>query len=297
MSQNAETDTSGGLAPGTEGVGVTSTATVATQSSTGATEASVTTAASVFVPSADDVRPVQGMRLPLADEGNDTVSEYVLGHLGWVRRRWNLSSMDLRLYYWYGDDDTTIAAVQTAPNESREGDLLSDVKVETISTGRLHHYQPRENLAAVNPTGSERSVFGTVGQSDDYRRGSYLLVSRGGPCLLDGGMLHRTIESVYDKAFNASEDDDDYCGDDEDRWELSLSSAYDSYIGFLQGQGVTVTGGSVSRELEPCDVFHYQVHKLQQRKDIADEAAVHAERKQEQHQLESMFSGFEDLSF
>jgi hypothetical protein len=295
MSQNAETDTSGGLAPGSEGVGVTSTATVATQSSTGATEASVTPAASVFVPSADDLRPVQGMRLPLAEENDDTVSEYVLGHLGWVRRRWNLSSMDLRLYYWYGDDNTTIAAVQTVPNESREGDLLSDVKVEAISTGRLHHYQPRENLAAVRPTGSERSVFGTVGQSDDCQMGSYLLVSRGGLCLLDGGMLHQAIESVYDKAFNASEDDDDYCDDDDDRWENSLTSAYDSYIAFLQGRGVTITGASLSHTLDPGDVFHYQVHKLQQRKDIPDDRAVFAERRQED-QLESVISGLDDLA-
>jgi hypothetical protein len=177
------------------------------------------------------------MRLPLADEGNDTVSEYVLGHLGWVRRRWNLSSMDLRLLYWYGDDDTTIAAVQTAPNESREGDLLSDVKVEAISTGRLHLYQPRENLAAINPTGSERSVFGTVGQSDDGRRGSYLLVSRGGSFTLDGGKLHEAIETVYDRAFQEASDDD-YYDADEDRWEDSLTDAYRSYIGFLQGQGV-----------------------------------------------------------
>jgi hypothetical protein len=300
MSQDTDASINDSLAPGAENLGVTSTAAVATRSSSGSTEAGVVPAASAFMPSTLDLTPVQGMRYPLIDEENDTVFEYVLGHFGWVRRRWGGGGgpMDVRLYFWYGDDQTTVAQVKTAPDETKESDLLSDVMAEAIPTSRLHPYQPREDLAADRPTGCERSVFGNVGQSDDGRRGTYLLVSRGGSCLLDGGALHQAIESVYDKAFKDSGegDDDDYYDADEDRWEDSLTSVYRSYIDFLQGQGVAVTAHSPSRTLEPCDVFHYKVHKLQQRKDKADDDADFAERRQAE-QLESMISGLDELSF
>jgi hypothetical protein len=289
MSQGTNTSANDSLAPGTETLGVASTADVATQSSNGATE-SLAPAVNVAMAAA------HAMRYPLVEGANDTVTEYVFGNLGWIRGFWAFNQTDIRLYHWYGEDETTVAAVKTATGEIRESDLLEGINVQPIPTGVLRWRYNRGLFAG------ERSAFGSVGQSDDGDRGSYLLVSRGGRCLLDAGDFHTRVESVYDAAFTSAGEDADY-GDDEARWLESLTSVYDEYIESQRGPGAAVMGHSPSQVLESCDVDHYIAHKLQQRKQSADDEAAYAEIRQPQHQqhqqqeFESMLSGFDNLSF